>query len=96
MKHLLTDISGIGESTAATLAEHGFDSVKALRKSGKKKLSRVPGFGEKRAAAILAAAEALKDADKMAEKEAKKAAKAVKKAKKDARKTAKRTKKKKG
>jgi DNA polymerase/3'-5' exonuclease PolX len=107
MKHSLTDIRGIGESTVALLAEHGIDSVKALRKAGKKKLARIPGFGEKRAAATLAATEALKDADKLAEKEAKKAAKAeakaAKKAEKDAMKaakaeakTAKKAKKKKG
>jgi ERCC4-type nuclease len=61
LKHALTDIPGIGESTAALLAEHGIDSVKALLKGGAKGLMKVPGFGEKRAAAILEAAAALKD-----------------------------------
>lgn len=61
MKHALTDIPGIGESTAALLAEHGIDSVKALVKGGAKGLMQVPGFGEKRAATILEAVAALQD-----------------------------------
>ena len=60
MKHALTDIPGIGDSTAALLAEHGIDSVKALVKGGAKGLTKVPGFGEKRAAATIEAAAALK------------------------------------
>jgi ERCC4-type nuclease len=60
MKHALTDIPGIGESTAAILAEHGIDSVKALVKGGARGLMKVPGFGEKRAAATLEAAASLK------------------------------------
>lgn len=60
MKHTLTDIPGIGESTAAALAEHGIDSIKALQKAGMKGLMQVPGFGEARAANVLNAAEALK------------------------------------
>ena len=60
MKHALTDIPGIGESTAALLAEHGIDSLKALVKGGAKGLMKVPGFGEKRAAATLEAAAVLK------------------------------------
>lgn len=79
MKHALTDIAGIGESTAELLAEHGIDSVKALRKGGLEKLAKVPGFGEKRAVAVLAAADDLKAADKEAKLEAKLAAKAEKK-----------------
>jgi nucleotidyltransferase/DNA polymerase involved in DNA repair len=61
MKHALTDIPGIGESTATILAAHGIDSVKALLKGGIKGLKQVPGFGEARAATTLAAAAALKD-----------------------------------
>jgi len=61
MKHALTDIPGIGDSTAALLAEHGIDSVKALVKGGAKGLMKVPGFGQKRAAATIEAATALKD-----------------------------------
>ncbi len=89
MKHLLTDIPGIGESTAALLAEHGIDSVKALLKGGEKKLCKVPGFGEVRAAAVLAAAEGLKEGDKAAGKAAAAEAKAAKKAEKEAKKAAK-------
>jgi len=89
MKHLLTDISGIGESTAARLSEYGIDSVKALRKAGVKKLCRVPGFGEIRAAATVAAADRLKDADKSTRKKVVKAGKKARKPGKDAKKTGK-------
>lgn len=80
MKHSITDISGIGESTAALLAEHGIDSIKVLRKGGVKKLCLVPGFGEARATRILAAARMLKDSDKAAGKAAKQEAKEAEKA----------------
>ncbi|HKI62508.1 MAG TPA: helix-hairpin-helix domain-containing protein [Mariprofundaceae bacterium] len=103
MKHPLTDIPGIGESTAILMAKHGIDSVKALQKGGIRKLTRVPGFGEVRAATVLAAAEALENSgkkqgkiektDKLVDRAAKKAAKAAKKeagkAEKKARKAAK-------
>jgi uncharacterized caspase-like protein len=59
MKHLLTDIPGIGEGTAAKLAEHGITSVDALLRGGENKLGKVPGFGAVRVGKILAAAEAL-------------------------------------
>ncbi|OIO74081.1 MAG: hypothetical protein AUJ57_03035 [Zetaproteobacteria bacterium CG1_02_53_45] len=99
MKHLLTDITGIGESTAALLAEHGIDSVTALRKTSIKKLCRVPGFSETRATVVLACADELKSADKAlkrAEKDAlqtaiqaaKKEKKAIRQAEKDAEKAA--------
>jgi len=95
MKHALSDIPGIGESTAAILAEHGIDSVKALVKGGIKGLMQVPGFGEKRATVTLTAAAALKG-DK-APKETKKEKKADKPKKaKDAKKKDKKKKKKKG
>lgn len=84
MKHALTDIAGIGESTAARLAEHGIDSVKALLKGGMKKLMAVPGFGEARAAAVLDAAALLKhDKPKKEKKKGKKEKKKKKKKKKD-------------
>jgi len=104
MKYLLTDIPGIGESTAALLGEHGIDSVKALRKAGVKKLRRVPGFAKTRAVTVLAAVDDLKAAGKQikrvgkdirkAARQAEKAAKAAaeleaKEAKKAARKAAK-------
>lgn len=78
MKHALTDIQGIGPGTAALLAEHGIDSVKALLKAGEKGLSKVPGFAEIRAGNVLAAAKALTDDDKGEKKAAKKAKKAAK------------------
>ncbi|HXH71926.1 MAG TPA: helix-hairpin-helix domain-containing protein [Mariprofundaceae bacterium] len=82
MKHALTDIPGIGDNTAALLAEHGIDSVKTLLKGGAKKLTKVPGFGEARAATVLAAAEALKH-DKPKKTKEEKKAKAEKKPKKE-------------
>jgi len=82
MKHALTDIPGIGDSTAALLAEHGIDSVKALVKGGAKGLMQVPGFGEKRAAATIEAAAALKDDKPKKGKDAKKKDKKKKKKKK--------------
>jgi len=68
MKHLLTDIPGIGESTAAKLGEHGIGSVTALLKGGEKKLGTVPGFGAARVAKTLAAAEALSKGESAAQK----------------------------
>ena len=91
MKHALTDIPGIGESTAAILGEHGIDSVKALIKGGTKGLMQVPGFGEKRAAVTLEAAASLKDEKPKKEKKADKPKKG-----KDAKKKDKKKKKKKG
>jgi len=59
VKQTLTDISGIGEATAALMIEHGIDSIETLTEGGLKKLILVPGFGEKRAATVLAAVNAL-------------------------------------
>jgi len=88
MKHALTDIPGIGESTAAQLVEHGIDSVNVLIKGGKKKLGKVPGFGDIRSATVLAAAKGLKAGDKAAKKPETARAKAAKKAAKQAAKKA--------
>ncbi|TLS75822.1 helix-hairpin-helix domain-containing protein [Mariprofundus erugo] len=63
MKHQLTDIPGIGESTAAILAGHGIDSVKALSKAGVSGLMQVPGFGGKRAETVMHALAALQGED---------------------------------
>ncbi|PJA32559.1 MAG: helix-hairpin-helix domain-containing protein [Zetaproteobacteria bacterium CG_4_9_14_3_um_filter_53_7] len=84
MKHLLTDITGIGESTAALLAEHGIDSVKTLRKTGIKKLCRVPGFSETRATVVLASADALTASDKAHKQAEKDAIQAARQTAKDA------------
>jgi len=88
LKHELTEIQGIGESTAALLIEHGVDSVKALRKAGIKKLCRIPGFGETRGMLVLAAADDLKAADKAAKQAEKDACHAAKVADKEAKKLA--------
>lgn len=72
MKHQLTDIAGIGESTATLLAEHGIDSVKTLEKGGVKGLMAVPGFGQIRATTVLTALAALKSEEKPAKTKAKK------------------------
>ena len=47
----LTDIKGIGEATAARLAETRIRSVKAVAEAPREKLAKVPGFGAARAAA---------------------------------------------
>ena len=57
----LTDIPGIGESTAAAMVKHGIGSVEALRAGGVEGLCEVPGFGALRASRVLAATEALRD-----------------------------------
>lgn len=75
MKHALTDIPGIGDSTAAILAEHGINSVKSLIKSGAKGLIQIPGFGEKRATTIFEAASGLKNGKPKKNKDSKKKAK---------------------
>jgi transcription termination factor NusA len=52
----LSDISGVGPATARLLAESGFASVEAIATATPQELARVPGFGEARAAAVIAAA----------------------------------------
>ena len=52
----LTNIPGIGPSTAEALQTHGFDSLETLAASSIEKISEVPGFGAARSAAILQAA----------------------------------------
>ncbi|PIQ32383.1 MAG: hypothetical protein COS35_04750 [Zetaproteobacteria bacterium CG02_land_8_20_14_3_00_50_9] len=59
MKYVLTDIPGIGESTAALLIEHGIDSVKVLRKTALEQLCTVPGFDYLRAKEVQEAADVL-------------------------------------
>jgi hypothetical protein len=55
-KPKLTDISGIGEATAAQLAKAKIHNVAALAKAAPEKLSAVPGFAAARAARVQAAA----------------------------------------
>ncbi|MDQ7003231.1 MAG: helix-hairpin-helix domain-containing protein [Ghiorsea sp.] len=56
MKYLLTDVTGIGESTSALMLKHGIDSVKTLCESDVETLCLIPGFGAIRAVATLNAA----------------------------------------
>jgi len=83
----LTDVKGIGDATAARLAEHKIRSVKAIAEAPKEKLAKVPGFGASRAAATIKSAKALmraearKSAAKLKKKAAEKAAKTKKAAK---------------
>jgi len=52
----LTDVQGIGDATAKVLMDHGIRSAKALAKADIAKLIDLPGFGEKRAQAVIRAA----------------------------------------
>lgn len=56
----LTDISGIGLATARILEQHGFESPAQLASASIDKLSALPGFGAKRSASLIAAAQATK------------------------------------
>lgn len=55
----LTDIQGIGESTATVLVQHGFNTVRAVAEATPDSLSTVPGFQTARAEVIQKAAEEL-------------------------------------
>jgi nucleotidyltransferase/DNA polymerase involved in DNA repair len=59
MKKVITDIPGIGPSTAKILGERGFKTAKAIAGTTVKKLSRVPGFGALRAGTVIKAAKQL-------------------------------------
>lgn len=52
----LTEVPGIGPSTAEVLQANGFDSAETLAASTLEKISEVPGFGASRATAVLEAA----------------------------------------
>ncbi len=52
----ITEIRGIGASTAAVLAKHGFKSAEDLAKASIDEIVAVPGFGESRAQKIKEAA----------------------------------------
>lgn len=55
----LSEISGVGPATARLLADSGFATVESVSKATPPELARVPGFGEARAAAVIAAAGSL-------------------------------------
>lgn len=59
MKLQLTDVRGIGPSTAQALEARGIRSVAALAKASVEKVVAAPGFGKARAADVIAAAAAL-------------------------------------
>ena len=59
MKQQLTDVRGIGPSAARALEEQGIRTVAALAKASTDKVTAAPGFGETRAAGVIAAAAAL-------------------------------------
>lgn len=55
----LSGISGVGPATARLLTESGFTSVESVARATPEELARIPGFGEARAAAVIAAAGSL-------------------------------------
>ena len=54
-----TDIPGIGPVAAASLAEHGYRTLKKLASASVEKLASVPGFSTARAGKVIAAAREL-------------------------------------
>ena len=60
----LSEISGVGPATARLLADSGFASVESVAQAAPGELARVPGFGETRAAAVIAAAVSLQSRGK--------------------------------
>jgi transcription termination factor NusA len=61
MPSKVTNISGIGSTTAAILSEHNFKSVESIAQSTVEELSAVPGFSASRADKIIIAARQLLD-----------------------------------
>ncbi len=59
----ITDVRGIGNAVAATLAKYGFITVGDLAKAKILDLVQVPGFQEARAASVIAEARRLTGAD---------------------------------
>ena len=57
MGHSITDVAGIGLSTATLLSDHGIKSAEALARSSLERLQSIPGFGPVRAQRVLAAAQ---------------------------------------
>ena len=55
----ITDISGIGDTTAQQMKAHGFDSVEAVAQATVEQLVAVPGIGAARAAALKESASRL-------------------------------------
>lgn len=59
MKPAIIDIPGIGEVAAATLAEHGFTTLRKLANTTTAQLAEVPGFSTARADRVIQAASGL-------------------------------------
>ena len=59
MAAAITDIPGIGPVAAASLAEHGYRTLRKLASTSVEKLASVPGFSPARADKVIAAANAL-------------------------------------
>ena len=78
----ITEITGIGPSTAATLSEHGFHSAEDIATTTVDALCSVPGFGPIKAKASIAAAQSLAPAKPSTPKKPKKKDKPKAKAKK--------------
>jgi hypothetical protein len=55
----ITDVRSIGKSTAATLAQHGIETVEQLADANLERVAAIPGFGAARAANVVEAAKAL-------------------------------------
>jgi len=58
-KPRLTEVAGIGQSTAAQLADHGIRTIEELAAAPVGKLATVRGFGATRAASVRKAAAGL-------------------------------------
>lgn len=58
----VTEITGVGPSAAALLAEAGFTSAEDVARATPEALSAVRGFGPTRSAQVIAAAQALASA----------------------------------
>lgn len=71
----LTDVRGIGPSTAQTLIDNNIDSVKKLAKIDLNELTSVPGIGDTTGQNMIQAARDLHAANKPAGKDKKKGGK---------------------
>jgi len=57
----VTEVRGIGASTAETLKKHGFKTVANLASATVEQLTAIPGFSQSRAKNTIEAAQALLD-----------------------------------